>query len=167
MGMMLVEEPLKTEDEQTNVIENSKFKSREDQPHQLNLKDIITPEESENKTIDPNDVNEPTLAIAPPTWASIAEKPKPIEAAEHVPKEASDVIALPPHKVSTIVVAVEEEDRGEVTKEIDEEGFKVVKSKRESKVYLETETNQQDEKEQLENDNTVEQIDNSRFTNDV
>ena len=51
----------------------------------------------------------------------------------------TNVIPVQSHKLSTIVVAVEDEKALAVDKGQDDEGFTVVKSKRESKVYVDTE----------------------------
>merc|ERR1711892_771843 len=96
--------------------------------------DPLTKEvETEIKTIKHSDPDQPILSLTAPTWASIAEKPKPIIEDEPLLTQASDVIALPPHKLSTVVVAVEDEEN-QINK--DEDGFTVVKSKKEGNNYI-------------------------------
>merc|ERR1711892_790319 len=96
--------------------------------------DPLTKEvETEIKTIKHSDPDQPILSLTAPTWASIAEKPKPSIKDEPLLTQASDVIALPPHKLSTVVVAVEDEEN-QINK--DEDGFTVVKSKKEGNNYI-------------------------------
>merc|ERR1712106_1261206 len=96
--------------------------------------DPLTKEdETEIKTIKHSEPDQPILSLTAPTWASIAEKPKPIIEDEPLLTQASDVIALPPHKLSTVVVAVEDEEN-QINK--DEDGFTVVKSKKEGNNYI-------------------------------
>merc|ERR1711892_1501608 len=90
-------------------------------------------DETEIKTIKHSDPDQPILSLTAPTWASIAEKPKPIIEDEPLLTQASEVIALPPHKLSIVVVAVEDEEN-QINK--DEDGFTVVKSKKEGNNYI-------------------------------
>jgi len=98
--------------------------------------DPLTKEdETEIKTIKHSESDQPILSLTAPTWASIAEKPKPSIEDEPLLTQASDVITLPPHKLSTVVVAVEDEEN-QINKDIDEDGFTVVKSKKEGNNYI-------------------------------
>ena len=83
---------------------------------------------------------QPILPLEAPTWASIAEKPGQSSEVEPELTIASDVITLPPHKIST--VAVENEEALTEDKEKDGQGFTTVKSKRESRIFVENERTQ-------------------------
>merc|ERR1712106_447644 len=80
--------------------------------------------------------SKPALALTQPTWASIAEKPKSNLENESELPPPTDVIPMKTRTVSTIVVAVDDLKAPSAVKEVDD-GFKVVKSKKESKVFVE------------------------------
>eukprot|EP00092_Neocalanus_flemingeri_P008621 GFUD01009290.1.p1 GENE.GFUD01009290.1~~GFUD01009290.1.p1 ORF type:complete len:1209 (-),score=356.56 GFUD01009290.1:118-3516(-) len=136
--MVSIEEKPKSNDNEktTNELEPITLAPVKEQTKQC--KDI-TSEFPVTSYVLPLQSEERDLAIKAPTWASVAEKPKQNCATDHEFLSPSDVIPLPAHKLSTIVVAVEDDKAQEVGKEQDNEGFTVVKTKRESKICMETE----------------------------
>merc|ERR1712106_549476 len=112
-------------------------------------------EKTKIRAIKPIEQDPPILSISAPSWASIARKPKPSNDDEPALTSPTDVITLPPHKLSTVVVAVDGEVVNSVNKDKDDEGFTVVKPKRETQTCLETEKIQTEETIDVEKSTTV------------
>merc|ERR1712013_281105 len=110
---------------------------RSSSSEELNKK---TQEDTTKIAIKTEEKDQRLLSLAPPTWASIAEKSKPITEEDILVVSAQDPIPLPSHKISTVILGDEESVM--CNKEIDEDGFTIVKAKRESRVYTETEDKQ-------------------------
>merc|ERR1711892_814515 len=75
------------------------------------------------------------LALAPPSWAQVADKQKSNVEPELVLAPPEEVITSKSSRDSTVVVSVDEKKNTPNEKKEDGEGFTIVKSKKESQIY--------------------------------
>merc|ERR1711913_127631 len=90
------------------------------------------------------------LAIKPPSWAQIAEKPGLSVEEDPVLPTPEAVVPLKSPKVSTIVVAVDVENQNSNLIEKDADGFITVKAKRDSQIYHEIKEDIEQEKDAID-----------------
>merc|ERR1711892_637776 len=141
-GNALAEEPEKGEAQEKNEIVTDKEEKQE----------CLTEGCKEETKTEAPEVDQKILCLEAPTWASIAEKPKQNAVDETVLTVASDIITLPPHKLSTVVVALDDDVEN---KKKDDDGFTIVRSKRESQVCMESEGKQSNKQLEVEKGKTV------------
>merc|ERR1711892_582539 len=75
------------------------------------------------------------LALAPPSWAQVADKQKSNVEPALVLAPPEEVITSKSSRDSTAVVSVDEKKNTPNEKKLDGEGFTIVKSKKESQIY--------------------------------
>merc|ERR1719419_466929 len=98
------------------------------------LQDISVKGTEENNDVK-NNILKDKLAITAPTYAAIAEKTTPTASELNEHSVPSEVIAIPSHKRSTLVIT--EKKQSECLQEKDTDGFIKVKSKRLSNISME------------------------------